>query len=72
MTMIARITYCRRPLWLRLSRPFMVWMLTDWIADEEAYLMRLRAGGVFSDAQVAQREANLGPVRASLAWWQGA
>ena len=68
--MIARITFVARPLWLKLVQPLAVWFYSDWIKDEESYITRLRAGGIYTPEMIAKREANLGPLRAMLAFWE--
>jgi len=65
-------TYCRRPLWLKLARPFAIWWLRVEIECAEAYAQHARAGGVFNAQQLADLERNIGPLRVRLAMWRNA
>lgn len=70
--MISTITYCRRPLWVRLLRPLAIWYLRNDIKSAERYARNAERGGVLTQRQIAQLRANINPRRALLAWWEKA
>ena len=63
-------TYTRRPLWVRLARPFAVTALHITIASAEEWVRNVRAGKVYTPEQIRQLESNIGPARVMLAWWE--
>ena len=65
-------TYCRRPLWVKLARPFAIWWLRREIHSAEVYVEHTRKGGVFNAQQLADLERNIGPLRVRLAMWRNA
>ncbi len=70
--MIATMTYTRRPLRVRILRPFAIWWLRAWIRDEEKHIEHLRDGGIYNEDQLAERASNLTPLRARLILWEQA
>jgi hypothetical protein len=69
---ISTITYCRRPLWLKLLQPLAVRWYAWRVGAEDDYTEQLRTGGVATAADLARRERNLAPLRTLFAWWQSA
>lgn len=68
--MIATITYTRRPFLVRLARPIAVRFLRAWVREEEEYIAQLRAGGVLTEPEIAERAKNIAPLRVRLALWE--
>lgn len=69
--MIARLTYTRRPLWVKLLQPLVVLNLRWALSSAQAYADHARVGGVFSLAELARLDRNIGPIRTALHWWEG-
>lgn len=66
------ITHTRRPLWMRAARPIICFWLRIEIRLAERYAKDTQAGGVFSAAEVDAIRRNIGPLVASLAFWENA
>lgn len=70
--MISTLTHTRRPLSIKLARPFMVWWLRVAIRDAQRYADHALIGGVLKPEEVGRLLANITPLRVRLALWERA
>lgn len=61
-------TYTRRPIWLKLVQPFMVWMLRIDVECAEKWAKDVT--GFYSRDEVKTLRSNITPIRARLIRWE--